>query len=167
MKTISCSINRGLGLGRLTLTSLALTSVVLASLMLSHSVVANESAQQSAKNLTTIADARKHPAVYVDVGVKGDSVGDMWVFDQPLLDQKMRPIGNNSGFCIRTKLGHSSQCQWTLTVRDGSIQVAGRETEKGSSAIAIVGGTGKYKGITGQMISTNNENGTFTQVLSY
>ena len=49
----------------------------------------------------------------------------------------------------------------------GTIQVAGREAEKGSSYIAIVGGTGDYLGVKGQMISTNNNDGTFTQKLSY
>lgn len=117
--------------------------------------------------LTTIADARKHPATYVDVAPKGESIGDMFVFDQPLLDEQKKVIGNNSGFCIRTKLGVASQCQWTLMMAAGSIQVAGRETEKGTSAISVVGGTGMFKGIRGEMQSTNNQNGTFTQVIYY
>ncbi|MEE8342173.1 MAG: hypothetical protein V3R51_00085, partial [Gammaproteobacteria bacterium] len=59
------------------------------------------------------------------------------------------------------------QCQWTLTFENGSIQVAGREFDQGTSAISIVGGTGKYSGITGEMESTNNNDGTFTQTLRY
>ena len=55
------------------------------------------------------------------------------------------------------------QCQWTLTLDNGTIQVAGREFDKGTSSIAIVGGTGAYTGISGQMESTNNEDGTFAQ----
>jgi hypothetical protein len=62
---------------------------------------------------------------------------------------------------------HSIQCQWTLTLADGSIQVAGREFDKGTSAISIVGGTGKYSGISGDMESVNNNDGTFTQTLRY
>ena len=84
----------------------------------------------------------------------------------------MKIIGNNSGSCIRTRVGHSYQCQWTLTFDNntqggGTIQVAGREFDKGSSSISIVGGTGKYSGISGEMESTNNNDGTFTQVLHY
>lgn len=124
-------------------------------------------AQIEQYELVTIADARKQPAKYVDVAPKGDSVGDMFVFDQPLLNEKKVKIGNNSGFCIRTLVGHSHQCQWTLTMSNGSIQVAGREAEKGSSFIAIVGGTGDYLGVKGQMVSTNNNDGTFTQKLRY
>ena len=119
------------------------------------------------RTLVTIADARTAPAIRVDVGEPGDSVGDTVVFDQPLLDEGGAAIGNNSGVCIRTRVDHSYQCQWTLTFDDGSIQVAGREAEQGSSAISIVGGTGVYSGISGQMISTNNNDGTFTQTLTF
>jgi hypothetical protein len=119
------------------------------------------------RTLVTIADAQTGPATLVDMGEPGDSVGDTVVFDQPLLDEHGAAIGNNSGVCIRTHAGHSYQCQWTLTFDDGSIQVAGREADQGSSAISIVGGTGAYIGISGEMISTNNNDGTFTQVLKF
>ena len=117
--------------------------------------------------LVTIADAQTGPATLVDVGETGDSVGDMVLFDQPLLGEDGAVIGNNSGVCIRTRVGHSYQCQWTLTFDDGSIQVAGREADQGSSAISIVGGTGVYTGISGEMTSTNNNDGTFTQTLRF
>ena len=123
--------------------------------------------QQGSQIFTTIADAREQPAQFIDTGKPGDSVGDILVFDQPLLDEARKTIGNNSGYCIRTRIAHSFQCQWTLTIGNGSIQVAGREFEKGSSDISIVGGTGKYAGIYGEMTSTNNNDGTFTQVLRY
>ena len=121
------------------------------------------------QSLTTIADARDHPATVVDIGVGGDSPGDLYLFDQPLLDADQRPIGNNSGFCIRIVPGQTLQCQWTLTLGSakGSIQVAGREADQGSSSLAIVGGTGAYRGISGDLQSTNNGDGTFTQVLRY
>ncbi len=119
------------------------------------------------QTLVTIADARVHSAQIVDTGAPGDSVGDVLVFDQPLLDEHASRIGNNSGTCIRTRVGHSFQCQWTLTLEDGSIQVAGREFDEGESRIAIVGGTGKYAGITGEMKSVNNKDGTFLQTLHY
>ena len=123
--------------------------------------------QNAPQTLVTIADARIHSAKVIDVGEPGDSVGDILTFDQPLLNQQGEQIGNNSGTCIRTRVGHSFQCQWTLTLENGSIQVAGREFEKGSSHIAIVGGTGRYAGITGQIESVNNSDGTFTQTMHY
>ena len=119
------------------------------------------------RTMITVADARVHKAQVIDIGEPGDSPGDLFVFDQPLLDQHGENIGNNSGVCIRTRMGHSLQCQWTLTLDNGSIQVAGREFDQGASDIAIVGGTGEYEGIRGYMESVNNGDGTFSQTLYY
>ncbi|VAW93574.1 hypothetical protein MNBD_GAMMA21-3069 [hydrothermal vent metagenome] len=123
--------------------------------------------QENTHTLITIADARNNKAKFIDIGEPGDSVGDILTFDQPLLDQHGKTIGNNSGTCIRTRVGHSFQCQWTLTFKNGSIQVAGREFDHDTSQITIVGGTGAYLGISGEMESVNNDDGTFTQTLTY
>jgi hypothetical protein len=123
--------------------------------------------QESIHTLVTVADAREHSAQAIDTGEPGDTVGDILTFDQPLLDEHGNRIGNNSGTCIRTRAGHSFQCQWTLAFDDGSIQVAGREFDQGASQISIVGGTGRYAGIRGDMTSINNGDGTLTQSLRY
>ena len=123
--------------------------------------------RQTTGTLVTVADARDAPARLADSGAPGDSVGDILAFDQPLLDASGRRIGDNSGVCVRTRVGHSYQCQWTLSLADGSIQVAGREFDRGESAIAIVGGTGAWSGVRGEMTSVNNGDGTFTQTLRY
>ena len=137
-------------------------------LLLTASVLGAAScSQENTQTLITIADARIEPAKFIDTGKPGDSVGDILVFDQPLLDEQHKDIGNNSGSCIRTRVEHSFQCQWTLTLDNGSIQVAGREFDQGASAISIVGGTGSYSGISGDMRSVNNNDGTFTQTLRY
>jgi len=119
------------------------------------------------QTLVTIADARSHPAQLIDLGDTGDSIGDLLVFDQPLLDSNMQIIGSNSGTCIRTSPAHSFQCQWTLSLPEGSISVAGLEFDTGTSLLSIIGGTRKYSGITGELESTNNNDGTFTQILRY
>ena len=119
------------------------------------------------QTLVTIADARSHPAQLIDLGSTGDTVGDLLVFDQPLLDASMKTLGNNSGTCIRTRPAHSFQCQWTLSLPGGNITVAGREFDTGTSLLSIIGGTGEFTGITGEMESTNNNDGTFTQILRY
>jgi len=124
-------------------------------------------APQEPHTLVTIADARTDKAKFIDVGEAGDSVGDILVFDQPLLNEREQKIGTNSGTCIRTRMAHSFQCQWTLAFDNGSIQVAGREFDKGASLLTIVGGTGQYAGISGDMESVNNNDGTFTQTLRY
>lgn len=148
----------------------SLSTVTWAALLTSMLLVACNDAIQPApdqQTLTTIADARVHPAQLIDTGKAGDTVGDILVFDQPLLDTSRQSIGTNSGHCIRTRVGHSFQCQWTLSLSDGSIQVAGREFDQGASRISIVGGTGLYAGIQGEMESINNEDGTFTQILRF
>jgi len=119
------------------------------------------------QTLITVADARTHKAQVIDIGESGDSPGDIFVFDQPLLDQHGNDIGTTSGVCIRTRVGHSLQCQSTLTLQNGDIQVAGREFDQGASDIVIVGGTDAYTGIRGYMESVNNGDGTFTQTLYY
>jgi hypothetical protein len=140
----------------------AVVSVPLAAQMLGCGSA--EAAEQW--TLTTIADARSGVASPVDVGPTGDSPGDMFVFDQPLLNEARQNIGNNSGYCVRTLPGQSSQCQWTLTMADGSITVAGRETETGTSYVPVIGGTGAYVGVTGVLATTPNGDRTFTQVLT-
>jgi len=137
--------------------------ILLAICMLSATACAPEQAQ----TLVTIADARIDKARFIDSGEAGDSPGDILVFDQPLLDEQQHKIGNNSGSCIRTRNGHSFQCQWTLSLADGTIQVAGREFDQGKSNLSIIGGTGAYTGISGVMTSVNNNDGTFTQTLRY
>jgi hypothetical protein len=120
------------------------------------------------KALHTIADGRTGIAQAIDLGEPGDSPGDMFVFDQPLLDKNKEPLGTNSGFCVRTLPGQFNECQWTLTMTsDGStITVAGREADKGASTIPILGGTGIYTGARGVLVTTPNGDKTFTQVLT-
>jgi hypothetical protein len=116
--------------------------------------------------LVTIADARSGIAQQVDLGKSGDSPGDIFVFDQPLLNKNQVPIGKNSGFCIRTLPGKFSECQWTLTLADGTITVAGRESDAGTSMIPVIGGTGKYLLVRGVMATTPNPDKTYTQILT-
>lgn len=116
--------------------------------------------------LVTIADVRSGIVQRIDLGEPGDSPGDMFVFDQPLLNANYEPIGANSGFCIRTLPGKFSQCQWTPTLTNGTITVAGREADSGTSMIPIVGGSGDYLLVGGVMATTPNGDQTYSQVLT-
>ena len=126
----------------------------------------SEALPQHTTTLTTIADARSGIAQQVDLGKAGDSPGDIFVFDQPLLNSKREPIGKNSGFCIRTLPGKFSECQWTLTLADGTITVAGRESDTGTSMVPVIGGSGKYLLVRGIMATTPNSDKTYTQILT-
>jgi Dirigent-like protein len=128
--------------------------------------VGSEAPPPYTTTLVTIADARSGIAQWVDLGEAGDSPGDIFVFDQPLLNSHYEPIGKNSGFCIRTLPGKFSECQWTLTLADGTITVAGRESDAGASMIPIIGGSGKYLLVRGVMATTPNLDKTFTQILT-
>jgi len=125
-----------------------------------------EAQAQESWTLSTIADARSGIASPVDLGPQGDSPGDMFVFDQPLLNEARENIGSNSGFCVRTLPGQFNECQWTLTMADGTITVAGREADSGTSYIPVVGGSGAYLGVRGVLATTPNGDRTFTQVLT-
>ena len=87
-----------------------------------------------------------------DTGAKGDSVGDVLTFANEVYDAANKNrIGTDQGFCLRTEVGKSWECAWTLTLADGQITVEGPFSDKGDSKLAITGGTGKYAGARGEM----------------
>jgi len=116
--------------------------------------------------IITIADGTRGEKRSMNTSADGPSQGDLFVFDQPLMDQYRRDIGTNSGYCVTTKSGVHGQCQWTLKFDAGSIVVAGQEAENGKSALAVIGTTGKFSGFLGEMSSEPNGDGTFTQELT-
>jgi hypothetical protein len=102
-----------------------------------------------------------------------DSPGDIFVFDQKLLDEDGKTvIGRNAGYCIRTDPGapdfsstdhpdlpddpenNYGQCTWSIVFGaesgyQGSIVVSGRESELGTSVLPIVGGTDDFFDVPG------------------
>ena len=88
----------------------------------------------------------------VDLGPKGDSVGDMLVFANGIFDSANKTqVGTDQGYCVRTIVGKSWECFWTLTLKAGQITVEGPFTDTGDSTFAVTGGTGKYAGAKGSM----------------
>ena len=81
-----------------------------------------------------------------------DAVGDVLSFANPVFDAANKArIATDQGFCIRTVVGKSWECVWTLTLADGAITVEGPFHDSGDSIFAVTGGTGKYQGAKGQM----------------
>ena len=79
-----------------------------------------------------------------DVGVKGDSVGDLLTWSNPVFDAADKvQVGSDQGFCIRVVVGKSWECFWTL--------IEGPFADEGDSTLAITGGTGKYAGAKGAL----------------
>jgi len=88
----------------------------------------------------------------VDLTAKGDSVGDMLVFANEIFDAANKTrIGSDQGYCVRTVVGKSWECFWTLKLEAGQITVEGPFLDEGDSLMAVTGGTGKYAGARGSM----------------
>ena len=88
----------------------------------------------------------------VDLGAKGDSVGDMLVFANGVFDSANKTqVGTDQGYCVRTIVGKSWECFWTLTLQAGQITIEGPFLDEGDSFFAVTGGTGKYAGAKGSM----------------
>jgi allene oxide cyclase len=88
----------------------------------------------------------------VDLGAKGDSIGDLLVFANGVFDSANKTqVGSDQGYCVRTIVGKSWECFWTLTLKAGQITVEGPFMDEGDSLFAVTGGTGKYAGAKGSM----------------
>jgi allene oxide cyclase len=88
----------------------------------------------------------------VDLGAKGDSIGDLLVFANGIFDAANKTqLGTDQGYCVRTVVGKSWECFWTLTLKAGQITVEGPFMDAGDSLFAVTGGTGKYSGAKGSM----------------
>ena len=88
----------------------------------------------------------------VDLGAKGDSVGDLLVFANKVYDAGNKTqVGSDQGYCVRTVVGKSWECFWTLMLKAGQITVEGPFLDEGDSLMIVTGGTGKYAGAKGSM----------------
>ena len=88
----------------------------------------------------------------IDLGAKGDSVGDLLTFANPIYDAANKTkLGSDQGYCVRVVVGKSWECFWTLLLADGEITVEGPFYDTGDSVMAVTGGTGKYAGAKGAM----------------
>lgn len=89
----------------------------------------------------------------VNVGHKGDSLGNLLVFANPVYDERNQTrVGSDQGYCIRVIPGKSWECFWTLILKEGQITTEGPFYDKGDSVLAITGGTGKYAGAKGNLL---------------
>ena len=88
----------------------------------------------------------------IDLGAKGDSVGDLLTFANPVYDAANKTqLGTDQGYCVRVAVGKSWECFWTLILAGGEITVEGPFYDSGDSTMVVTGGTGKYAGAKGAM----------------
>jgi allene oxide cyclase-like protein len=125
---------------------------VLAGGIVTHSARADET-------ITVVEHATTDTTI--DLGAKGDSVGDTLVFANDVYDaQDANKVGTDQGSCTRTVVGKAWECTWTVFLPDGQIVVEGPFYDSGDTTLAITGGTGKYAGATGSMTLKARDNGT-------
>ena len=98
-----------------------------------------------------------------DVGAAGDSLGDVLAFGNPIFDtSNTKQVGRDQGYCIRTNVGESWECNWTVLLDNGSLTVEGPfYDDLHDSQLAITGGTGAYRNAGGEMtLHARNAAGT-------
>jgi len=116
-------------------------------------------AGSAAEPLHVIEHAVNETTTHVVAGAKGDSVGDLLTFANPVFDATNKTqLGTDHGWCVRVVVGKSWECFWTLLLKEGRITVEGPFYDSGDSVFVITGGTGKYAGARGQM--TLHDRGT-------
>jgi hypothetical protein len=97
----------------------------------------------------------------IDLGDKGDSIGDTLAFGNDVYDATdANVVGSDQGSCVRTKPGKAWECSFTTMLSDGSILAQGPFYDTEDSVLAITGGTGKYSGASGEMELKARDNGT-------
>lgn len=105
---------------------------------------------QTSTTLTVVEHADTDTVT--DTGDKGDSVGDILTFANPVFDENNKDqVGSDNGYCFRTAVGKAWECNWTLSLKDGQITVEGPYLDAGDSDLSITGGTGAYANARGQM----------------
>ena len=88
----------------------------------------------------------------IDLGDKGDSLGDLLTFSNDIYDKDNKMlVGHDNGWCIRTAVGKAWECHWTLIIEKGQITVDGPFYDTSDSVLSITGGTGDYVKARGQM----------------
>lgn len=103
-----------------------------------------------ATKITVVERATTDTAV--DNAPTGDSIGDTLAFGNQLFDKtNTKLVGTDQGSCVRTVVGVAFECSWTNSLKGGQIVVQGPFLDAGDSVLAITGGTGKYRDVTGTM----------------
>jgi hypothetical protein len=80
-------------------------------------------------------------------------VGDTLTFRHDIYDaDDKEQVGTDQGFCFRTSTEEGLwEAYWTTSLPDGQITVAGPYHESKDNLLAIIGGTGAYRGARGEV----------------
>ena len=131
--------------------------VVLGALALSAGTLASASANHgSGKGAVRLTFIEKSTAgTFVDVDKSGGpSVGDEFVFQSDLLDPDTHAkVGSVEGHCMLiTESGDVNDCEASGTMEGGQVRVAGGgPVDEKVTVLAVVGGTGIFRNVSGQI----------------
>lgn len=124
---------------------------------------------------------------YLNLGDTTNSHGDGMAFEAKLSDSTGVEVGEIIGWLVTVDINLSDSMNTApVSERIGStvfnfgeeneiVAIGGISYHSGEQRMkkgiaqkrAIVGGTGKYKGIVGEVTTTRNEDGTYTYFLDY
>jgi hypothetical protein len=92
----------------------------------------------------------------------GDQAGNILTFANDVFDSAdANKVGSDQGYCVRIVVGKTWECNWTTFLPGGQITVEGPFSDTGNTAVAITGGTGKYRNARGWMeLNYHNPAGT-------
>jgi len=141
------------------------------------------STNQSTETFTVYEDAPKMSLL--DLGAPGNSLGDIYHFSAALHSERGGPItgevvGSKTLVKLPTDTNPTLERRATLmffTFADAKDQMIAfgaadyspsvPEFDAGKSVVRpVLGGTGKYMGARGQVTSTRNQDGSYTQVFT-
>lgn len=85
-------------------------------------------------------------------GEAADAAGNILTFANEVFDAaNTRKIGRDQGSCVRTVVGTAWECALTTFLPAGQITVEGPFYDNGNSVLAVIGGTGAYRNVRGEM----------------
>jgi hypothetical protein len=108
------------------------------------------------------------PTNVIDLPPAGLSVGDVSMFHDQLLDVGGHEVGVEAGSCPVTQLiptGVEVVCTVAVSLADGQITLDGLATNAPDKALAVTGGTGRYRTTRGDAALHENGDGTGTMTL--
>lgn len=151
---------------RRTVAIAAATVVVAGGLALGQSVASADTAKTlRLKEIVTSTS-------FDDLGAKGVSIGDRLAFKTVLKDGQGKKVAVSGADCLRVS-GNSdanglAQCVQTTRFRGGDLVTTGLyNLAAKSNSYAIVGGTGRYRGASGQVDFTTVNETTFADTFRF
>ena len=98
--------------------------------------------------------AKTTEQTFLDLGEKGNSLGDQFIFHD-VLRQRGQRVGHDGGVCTVTSVEENqAQCLVTAGLAEGQITIQGLVVETGDPGrlvFAVTGGTGQYEGASGEV----------------